>query len=154
MKVIKSFRAGVKQIKSILHWQHKSGGEAHCLIRIFIWMTQPKAIAVISEIESNPPGLEISDDFTGVAEALIRLLRTDMESNLENMVWIAHHGRFSFFEALNQETFNRVDVKWKGQSMECDVSDWHMLQASELQTLLDGVELEPVQEVLEGLEGP
>ena len=153
MKVIKSSRAGVKQIKSILHWQHKSGGEAHCLMRIFIWIRQPKAIAVISEIESNPPGLEISDDFSGAAEALIRMFRKDLESSLENMVWLAHHGRFSFFEALNQETFNRVDVKWKGQSIECDVSDWHMLKASEVQTLLDGIELEPVQDVIEGLGG-
>jgi hypothetical protein len=152
LKVIRITKSDVKQIKSILHWQHKRGGEAHCLIRIFICLTQPKAIAVISEIESNPPGLEVTDDFAGVAEALIRLFRTDIESKLKDLVWVVHHGWFSFFEVLNQETFTRVDLKWKGQHIECDLSDWHLLQASEIQILLDGIELEPVQEVLKDLD--
>jgi hypothetical protein len=67
-------------------------------------------------------------------------------------VWVVHHGRFSFFEVLNQETFTRVDLKWKEQHIECDLSDWHLLQASEIQILLDGIELEPVREVLKDLD--
>ena len=148
VKAIKTSEAGVNCIKSILHWPHKNGGEAHCLIRIFTWESPSRAIAVASEIESNPLGLEISDNVEGMAEALARSFGADIPSRMEAMVWIVHHGRFSFFEALHQETFTRVDLKWTGRSAECDLSDWHLLQPSEIRALLDGVALEPVQTVL------
>lgn len=153
-KQIKELRltgSGVDQITSILRWKHKGGDEAHCLVRLFFWLTQPKALAVISEIESNPLGLELADDFPGVVDAVIRRFRTDIGSHTKHIVWVAHHGRFSFFEVLDQETFTIVDLKWKGESADCDLSDWRLLQASELLTILDGVELEPVQDVLRDL---
>ncbi|WP_373499092.1 hypothetical protein [Desulfococcus sp.] len=148
MKIIRRVEGDVEHIKSILHWHHKNGGEAHCLVRIFKWITPPKAIAVISEIESNPIGLEISDDVEGMAEALSRSFGTDISSRMEGMVWVVHHGRFSFFEVLHQETFTRVDLKWRGRSAESSLSDWHLLEASEIRSILDGIDLEPVHAVL------
>jgi hypothetical protein len=43
--VIQNTKAGIKQIEAILYWEHKRGSEAHCLIRLYIWLTQSKAIA-------------------------------------------------------------------------------------------------------------
>ena len=150
--VIRKTEAGLEQIKTILYWNHKRGTEAHCLVRLYIWQhAQRKAIAVISEIESNPPGLEITADFTGVVEALRQLFREDIENTLEDLVWIVHHGAFSYRETLDQETFTRVDVKWKGQSMTSDVSDWHLIKEAELKTCLGGIVLQPVQEALKDL---
>src|SRR5262245_40067601 len=149
--IIQNTQSGIKEIKTILYWNHKRGAEAHCLVRLYIWLTQPKAIAVISEIESNSPGLEITDDFTGVVAALRQLFREDLENRLEDLVWIVHHGRFSYYETLDQETFTKVDLKWKGQFVECDLSDWHLLKDAEIKEILDGVVLESVQEVLKDL---
>jgi hypothetical protein len=75
-KLIEATNANVKQIKTILHWLHKEGGEAHCLVRLYIWSDTSKALAVLSELRSNPPGLDITRDFIGVAKSLIQLLGT------------------------------------------------------------------------------
>jgi hypothetical protein len=150
-KIIRTTQAGVQQIQCILHWPHQKGQTAHCLARLYLWQTQPKAIAVISEIESNPLGLEVADDFPGVVRALLKQFRAEIEPRLENMVWIVHHGRFSFYEALHQEAFSRVDLKISGEAVTCELDDWYLLSAAEMQALLAGVTLAPVTEVLKAL---
>ena len=150
--IIRKTEAGIERIKTVLYWNHARGGEAHCLARLYLWqLTQRKAIVVISEIQSNPPGLDITNDFAGVVEALRQVFREDIENRLEDLVWVVHHGAFSYRETLDQETFTRVDVKWKGQVMKEDVSDWHLIKETEVEALLDGVVLQPVQEALKDL---
>lgn len=151
-KILKVAELSVREVKSILYWNHKRGGQAHCLVRLFVWLALPKVVVVVSELASNPIGLEITNDFTGIVEALSQQFQVDIGSKLNNVVWIVHHGRFSFIEALNQEVFMKVNLKWEEQSAECDLSDWHILDSSQIQTLLDGIQLEPVQEALKDLD--
>src|SRR4028118_180303 len=122
-KLIEATNANVKQIKTILHWLHKEGGEAHCLVRLYIWSDTSKALAVISELKSDPRGLDIMGDFIGVAKSLIQLLGTHIIFSIENIIWVMHHGVFSYYEALNQEDFTRVDLRWNAQFCESNLSD-------------------------------
>ncbi len=49
-KIIQTTNVGVKQIKTILHWLHQEGGEAHCLVR-HIYYKVYKNIALINSID-------------------------------------------------------------------------------------------------------
>jgi hypothetical protein len=151
-KLIEATNANVKQIKTILHWLHKEGGEAHCLVRLYIWSDTSKALAVLSELRSNPLNLDITDDFIGVAKTLIQLLGTHIKNSKENIVWVMHHGSFSYYETLNREAFTRVDLRWKAQFCESNLSDTHLLNEVEYRAIFDGIELEPIEEVLKELD--
>jgi hypothetical protein len=48
-------------------------------VRLYIWSDTSKALAVLSELRSNPPGLDITRDFIGVAKSLIQLLGTHIK---------------------------------------------------------------------------
>jgi hypothetical protein len=150
-KIIEATNENVKQIKTILHWLHKEGGEAHCLVRLYIWSDTSKALAVLSELRSNLRGLDITGDFIGVAKSLMQLLGTHIKLSKENITWVMHHGGFSYYEALNQEDFTRVNLRWKGQFCESNLSDMHLLKEAEYQAIFDGIELEPIEEVLKEL---
>jgi len=151
-KLIEATNANVKQIKTILPWLHKEGGEAHCLVRLYILSDTSKALAVISELKSNPRGLDIMGDFIGIAKSLMQLLETHIKFSRENIIWVMHHGGFSYYEALNQEDFTRVDLRWKAQFCESNLSDRHLLNKAEYRAIFDGIELEPIEEVLKELD--
>ena len=151
-KIIESTNENVKQIKTILHWLHKDGGEAHCLVRLYIWSDTSKALAVLSELRSNPPGLDITRDFIGVAKSLIQLLESHIKVSIQNIVWVMHHGGFSYYETLNREAFTRVDLRGNAQSYESNLSDRHSLKEAEYRAIFDGIELEPIEEVLKELD--
>ncbi len=151
-KLIEATNANVKQIKTILHWLHKEGGEAHCLVRLYIWSDTSKALAVISELKSNPRGLDITGDFIGVAKSLIQLLGTHIIFSRGNIILVMHHGGFSYYESLNQEDFTRVDFRWNAQFGESNLSDRHLLKEAEYRAIFDGIELEPIEEVLKELD--
>ncbi|MBD2768991.1 hypothetical protein IC235_13950 [Hymenobacter sp. BT664] len=151
-KLIEVNHGNVKQIKTILHWLHKDGGEAHCLVRLYIWSDTSKALAVLSELRSNPPGLDITRDFIGVAKSVIQLLGTHIKFPIEKIVWVLHHGGFSYYETLNREAFTRVDLRGKAQSYESNLSDRHLLNGSEYQAIFDGIELEPIGKVMKELD--
>lgn len=140
-----------KSIAAILHWWHQRGGEAHCLVRIYVYPALSKALAIISELRSNPYGRGITSDFNGIANALIQLLGLEREVSPENIIWIEHYGKFSYSDALDEEAFSQVDLKWNGQSFKSQASDWHLLNPSEVTTILGDLELEPVPQVLEKL---
>ena len=150
-KLIEATNANVKQIKTILHWLHKEGGEAHCLVRLYIWSDTSKALAVLSELRSNPPGLGITRDFIGVAKSLIQLLGTHIKLSKENIVWVTHHGGFSYYETLNMESFTKFDLTWEAESWESNVSHRHLIKEIEYRAIFDGIELEPIEEVLKEL---
>jgi hypothetical protein len=151
-KLIEATNANVKQIKTILHWLHKEGGEAHCLVRLYILPDTSKALAVLSELRSNPLNLDITDDFIGVAKSLIQLLGTHINFSIGNIVWVIHQGSFSYYETLNREAFTRVDLRWNAQFGESNLSDWHLLKEAEYRAIFDGIELEPIEEVLKELD--
>ncbi len=150
--IVQTTNANVKQIKTILHWLHKEGGEAHCLVRLYIWSDTYKAVAVLSELRSNPPGLDITRDFVGVVKSLIQILVSHINFPVQNILWVTHHGGFSYYESLNIEDFTRVDLTWKAESCVSNLSDRHLLKEVECQAIFDGIELEPIGEVLKELD--
>ena len=136
---------------TIVRWNHCDGGEAHCLVRLFVGPNRSRVVALLSEIESNLLGRELTNDFGGTAEATRRALKRQIEPILENMTWIAHHGRFSFVECLDVETFSMVEVRWMGASANCDDATWDILEEDAVRTVLNGAKLRPVHEVLKEL---
>jgi hypothetical protein len=140
-----------KEIATIVRWQHQRGGEAHCLVRLYVYSSSQKALAIVSELRSNPYGSEIGSDFHGLANTVIRLLGKQIEVSPENIIWIEHYGKFSYYDATEQEAFSRVDLKWNGQFFTSQSSDWHLLQQDRLQALLGEIDLISVPTVLSQL---
>jgi hypothetical protein len=107
--------SGVRVLKTIQRWQHHLGGEAHCLIRLHVLAAPSKPVAVISEIRSNPEGRGIIDDVAAVADALLSDVPALIAPDPDTIVWIAHHGGFSYHDSFGQETFTETPLQWDGQ---------------------------------------
>ena len=132
----------------ILQWVHSRGGAAHCLARVFLDTPAGAPIVVLSEIRSNPDECGLVGDFAGAANALIDSLRGMIRLAPAQLVWLAHHGAFSYFENVGDETFMRVDIKWDGERFYGSYEEQHPLSDAEVARLLGEVELKPVPAAL------
>lgn len=89
-------------------------------------------------------GVGIVGDFAGAANALIDSLQGQPPLAPAQLVWLAHHGSFSYYENVGDETFTRVDLKWDGERFHGSYKEQHLLTDTEVTRLLSGVELKPV----------
>ncbi|TDD87007.1 hypothetical protein E1293_08650 [Actinomadura darangshiensis] len=105
-------------------------------------------IVVLSEIRTNLDGCGIVGDFAGAADALVGSLQEQSHPAPAQLVWLAHHGPFSYYENVGDETFTRVDLKWDGERFHGSYAEQHLLSGTNVNRLLSGVELEPVPAVL------
>jgi hypothetical protein len=147
---------GGRELAAILHWQHHNGGPAHCLVR---WHRSPppaRPVAVVSEIRSNPEGRGIDTDFPAIGAALLTALLTalppDDQVDPAEIIWIAHHGEFSYYdEPDSPESFTAIEMRWEGGRYQDDLH-WHReLPPSEAAALLSDMPLAPVPEALSRL---
>jgi hypothetical protein len=134
----------------IVHWEHPRG-PAHCLARVFLDSPAGGTIVVLSEIRSNAELRGITSGFAGAADALWALLPGAPPVVPEKIVWIAHHGPFSYYENVGDESFTRVNLTWDGERHHGSYADQHLLSRADADRLLDGLELEPVPAAVERL---
>lgn len=137
----------VKVIKTILHWQHRRGGEGHCLARVYVHSDSGQIGVLLSEIRSNDRVFGIAADFTGVVNALLDCLKEEMNTPLEQITWIAHYGRFSSYDAIGEDRLLEGTFAWDRQKAVTDqTQQWIALK--EALNKLGISELEPIYPVL------
>ena len=135
--------SGSPQLTTILTWQHRFGA-AHCLARVALGH---RPLVVFSELRSNPDERGLSDDVAHAAEALLPLFEHH-DVNPADIVWILHHGPFSYFDATGPETFTRVPLQWDGEHYTDNLTQHRRLQGDELNHELIHIALDPVPQVL------
>jgi hypothetical protein len=140
----------VRQFQAIVHWRHKRG-PAHCLARVHLPQTGTP-LAIISEIRSNPDRQDIGSEFPTVADATLAALPPDAEVDPQAVIWVAHYGEFSSYDAYAApEGFDRVMLAWDGAHYRGRSKDHHILKRDEAEELLAGVSLAPIPDVLREL---
>jgi hypothetical protein len=143
--------SGTRLIMTIVHWRHRLGGEAHCLVRLYIPPASVNPLAIVSELRGNPDGQGIIDDMAAVAEAVLRTLPAGTAIRPESVVWIAHHGEFSYHDAFGLETFIETPLDWDGQHYTYDRRRHRMFEPAEVDALVADLPLDPVPEALNQL---
>lgn len=137
---------------TILHWEHRSGRQAHCLARVFRSSPVSRPTVVLSEISSNPDGRGLSDDVPAVAGTLLRAMPPHCSIRPEDVIWIVHHGDFSYPDALDApEVFTVVPLQWGGIEFDEDMGQRKRLRGDDLRAVLGSADLAPVSAVLEQL---
>jgi hypothetical protein len=145
-------RHGGRQVDAVVCWPHHRGGEAHCLARVDVPGSQAPPVVVVSEICSNPDDLGVVDDFAAVAVAVLTTVRSQVQIDPAAVVWLAHHGPFSYHDPAGPETFTHVPLRWDGERFHDDLADHRLLTSAEATEMLSGdVVLDPVSDVLDEL---
>jgi hypothetical protein len=139
-------------LATILHWQHRRGGDAHCLARLLIGPAG-RQTAVLSEIRSNRDGRDVGDDFTAAAGALLAMPLADLAGvDPATVVWIVHYGGFSYHDSEEApETYTRVPLVWDGERYHDNLDGHRQLDGVEVTDLVGGMALTPVPQVLADL---
>ncbi|MEN0064605.1 MAG: hypothetical protein AAGA48_20820 [Myxococcota bacterium] len=157
----------VTQLRGVVAWSHRTrtarrpdeGGpnrnEAHALVRFLSWNGDAHRVAVVSELQTSPEGLYVTEDLPGVIEAAKDWVAGLLVTPLDRFVWLIHHGPFSAIGALQQEEFTEMGVTWHdGRPQPVAVDDRHRLKGAALQDRLRDAPLEPVLTVLSRLGAP
>ncbi len=106
---------------------------------------------VLSEVAGNPDAVGLVSDFAGAATVAAALFGVDPTS----VRWLAHHGDFSSYDAAGApETLTEVQLRSDGSRLHSDLTDQHLLSATETETLSRSLGLEPVRAVLATLDLP
>ncbi|MET9321061.1 hypothetical protein ABZX75_12885 [Streptomyces sp. NPDC003038] len=139
------------QLQTIVRWRHHRAGHAHALLRAAYDPATRHAVAVVSELADNPDDRGITDDFAGVAAAALPLLREGLAADIAAVTWIAHFGDFSYHDPSGPETFTALALSVTAQGYQDDLQGDRPLTADQVTSLLGGVPLAPVPEVLAAL---
>lgn len=138
-------------IAQIVEWRSPAG-PAHCLVRYQEKRPDGRPMAVASDIRTNPFLRGISGSFEVLADAFLESQRDRLSVAPESIIWIAHHGGFSSYDAPDQPTtFTRVDLTWDGTHYIGGYDRHHLLDARQAADLMRGFKLEPVDHVLGNL---
>jgi hypothetical protein len=109
-------------------------------------------VAVVSDVRSNPDTRGIGAEFPAVADAARAALPPDADVDPQTVIWIAHYGEFSSYDAYAApEDFDRVMLAWDGTRYHGDLEDHQILEPEDVAELLAGVTLASVPDVLRDL---
>ncbi|WP_017716892.1 hypothetical protein [Kamptonema formosum] len=148
---------GLKTIQSIFHWQSKEGRDSHCLLRIYIDENLGRAAVIASELDSNRHNTPITRDFKGLASAVARALGAELGVPRSQITWIVHCGDFSqprSYENLGfPDEFSVVDFPESGTDNAEGEGSWTVLRTAQIQEILGGITLPPVERVVAELRG-
>jgi hypothetical protein len=139
-------------LDAVVAWQHRRGGRAHCLVRLYPF--KDRIVAVASEISSNDDRYGIADDMSSVAAKALHLAQEHLNAEPHRITWLAHHGAFSYYDAFDPDTFTLIPLAWNGQRYQDDLEAHRLLTEREVHDLLRGQTLEPVPRVLTSLGWP
>jgi hypothetical protein len=140
----------------VLEWSHPSG-QAHCLARFYQSPASGWPVAIISEIRSNPEGRSINRDFPNVATSFLAILAEDTTAenisvDARQIIWIAHYGQFSYYDAFSEERYIEIGLTWDGSHYSGNLSDRIGLTRTELDEKLNGAVLQSVPDELSDLD--
>ncbi|MER7164911.1 hypothetical protein ABT336_02380 [Micromonospora sp. NPDC000207] len=139
-------------LNAMVTWQHRRGGQAHCLVRLY--PSDGRVVAVASEISSNDDRYGIADDMSGVAAKALHLVQEQFNADPHSITWLTHHGAFSYYDAFDPDTFTLIPLSWDGRCFQDNLEAHRLLTEGEVRGLLGGRNLEPVPRVLANLGWP
>lgn len=145
-------KAPIPTITTVLTWPHTLGGTGHCLARLVVRAAPAAPVAVLSELADNPDSRGISGDMPAVATAFVASFSSIVRLDPDEVLWIAHHGRFSSVDDDgSDETFTRVELTWANDSYTGDLHGQHLLTPAQAAELTEPLKLAPVADVLADL---
>jgi len=136
-------------IKTIVHWKNHRGCESHCLARIYL--QHEPVLVLLSEIRSNfrdnykNPG--ISSGFGRAANSLLNCFPETFGSDPDQMLWIAHYGQFSNYDAVGPDSFYQILLRLTEGKFE-DRRDGKLLNQAATKTILGNLKIENIYDVL------
>ncbi len=135
---------------ALVRWQHSNGGPAYCLGRLVVRPGLDRPVVVLSEPAGNPDSVGLITDFTGAVPAALAALDPRLDS--QSVLWLAHHGDFSSYDAAGApETLTVVQVRFDG-SYHSDLTDQRLLPPEEADSLRQLLGLAPVPQVLSSID--
>ena len=135
---------------AIVRWQHRDGGLAYCLGRLVVRPRLDRPVVVLSELASNPDSLGLITDLSGAVPAALAALDPTLDS--QSVLWLAHHGDFSSYDAAGApETLTAIQVRFDG-SYRSDLADQRLLPPEEADSLRQLLGLAPVPQVLSSID--
>ncbi|MFM9697646.1 hypothetical protein [Streptomyces europaeiscabiei] len=137
----------LRYFEDVVDWRHRRAGRAHTLVRAVHSTVTGRAVAVVSELASNPDDRGITDDFGSVADAVLPALRRAFGTEPAEVLWIAHFGAFSYHDPTGPESFTLITLTPGPDGHTDDLSGDRTFTAQDVEELL-GRELEPVGRVL------
>jgi hypothetical protein len=150
----------VEVIETIFYWTTKPAANpsyspnCHCLLRIFIYPNQNKAIVIASELFSNDSNIGVSPSYTDLAQKVIQ--DYPQLKQIENLIWLGHSGQFgtylSWAHHSVKENFYIVSLQFNSQGNAEEIDDERYISTEQLRELLEGVSLEPAVITLKQLE--
>jgi len=140
---------GLSQVKAIVHWQHQRGEEAHCLVRVYADRLNQRTVVLLSEIRSNSRVTGLMSDLEGVANALWICIGDHIVMSAHTVRWVAHHGSFSSYDAVGNESFTEVEFRKQGNLYFLRAD--HRLSPDEVTQMIGVGSLESVYDALREL---
>ncbi|MFI9723843.1 hypothetical protein ACIHFE_30000 [Streptomyces sp. NPDC052396] len=140
---------GTRRVALLLFWPHPLGGQAHCLARLVLGTPTAPAVAVLSELSSNPDSRGLVSDMPGAARAFVQRMSPYGAPAPEKVVWLAHHSSFSSpDDDGGRETYTRVQLTYRDGTFHDDLAGHHLLSPQQVQEQVVPLGLHPVPEVL------
>jgi hypothetical protein len=150
----------VEIIETIFHWTTKPASNpnyspnCHCLLRIFIYSNQNKAVIIASELFSNNSNIGVSSSYIDLAPKVIQ--DYPQLQQIANLIWLGHSGQFgqplSWAHDLVKDSFYIVSLQFDSQGNAEEINDERYISKEQLRELLEGVSLEPAAIALLQLE--
>ena len=135
-------------LKTIFSWRSSTIGSSHCLLRLYLNNSEKRAIIIASELASNRQNPTVTHDVRLLWRTVIRDFKEFLNIENKDVIFIVHYGNFSEPPSYSNlgfpDEFARVDLSDNKE-------EWMVLNPTEVREILDGVILEPVEEVLASL---
>lgn len=151
----------VKITKCIFHWQTppaeyypEIGTNCHCLLRIYDFESENRAVIIASSLWSNNYNRGIWSDLDSFVQAVVDQF-PHLSAIMSNSVWITHSGQFSYeitwAETFHRDHFRELSVAFDHQN-NITIDELEILKPEKVLQSINGIPLEPATEVLKQLE--
>ena len=152
----------VKIIKHILNWQAapleyhpQIGTKCHCLLRIYDFESQNRAVVIASSLWSNDGNYDIWETYANLIVPVVELY-PKLANRLVNIDWIAHSGQFSYplswSETSHKDQFDLMSISFDERNEAKISADEVEISLKQVEELINFMPLESAAVVLQQLE--
>ena len=130
------------------------GTECHCLVRIYDFETENRAVVIASSLWSNKGNYEIWSTYNDLIHSVTTLF-PQLKQRLPNIDWIAHSGQFSYplswSETFHRDQFDAIQISFDENDRAQISADEVKKSSLQVAKLINELPLEPAVEVLRQL---
>ncbi|MGL5865253.1 MAG: hypothetical protein ACRCYX_05170 [Dermatophilaceae bacterium] len=142
--------AATVRATTLVYWQHRWGGVAHCLARIHA-PAYGRPVIILTEVDTNDYGRGVVRDPAAAADGLVPLLaRLGVpHTSCAGITWLLHHGPFSYPDIPDApEAFTEIQLGWDGSHFTDHPDQQRVLTAAEGHQVTVAAALATVPEAL------